>query len=221
MKKHRIEIIVPYLQQNIIPFINHVVTTATTNGVQVCLENTKLIKACDDCDTAHGLFADVPHPVLKVACDNPFNVWFPTLVHESCHMDQWIEQIPMWNESYVMGIDANDILDLWTNHKIELTPDQRNVVIKSIRDIEVDCERRAIDKVNKFDLPINVEEYIKKANAYAYYYTVLGETRAWPCEHEAYEIEEIWTKMPESYQDSYDVLPDNIREAFRVVLPQL
>ena len=45
--------------------------------------------------------------------------------------------------------------------------------MKVAREVERDCELRAIKCINKFLLPIDIDIYIKKAGGYLYFYTTI------------------------------------------------
>lgn len=222
MKKHIIEIDKTALPQSVIPFYDYCIDLATIYKVQVRLLDKRVIKICDGGDSVYGFFAEVPFAQLNVACKNSFDLWFPVMVHESCHMEQCYDNVPVWRDGFIMDTDASSLLDLWLLHKIELTKEQCRDIVARTRDVEVDCERRVIEKIKEFNLPIDPIEYTQKANAYAYFYTVIQETREWPeNEKESYEIKEIWSRMPKDFNNDYSVVTGEVRDAFRSIFPNL
>src|SRR5688572_14536815 len=44
-----------------------------------------------------GFFQEEPERILAVALGHPD--WFEVLIHESCHMDQWLEKSSVWKNS--------------------------------------------------------------------------------------------------------------------------
>jgi len=93
--------------------------------------------------------------------------WFPVLMHESSHMDQYIENDPTWVNNLGLEqtdkwIDGDDGVDL-------------NIISEEIRtsmDVEINCEKRTIEKIKKFNLEdiLDIDEYIQKSNAYILFY---------------------------------------------------
>lgn len=147
---------------------------------------------------------------FAVAVGRSHRFWLNTFVHESCHMDQWIEQIPIWNQE-VNGQDPLDLLDLWLQNKIELEQSTLNDIFDIVTEIELDCEIRSVEKIKQWNLPIKLDTYIKKSNAYIWSYRLLQTTRTW--DHTgAYEFPEVWRKMPRHFNNDYSCLPDNISQ---------
>ena len=56
--------------------------------------------------------------------------WVGILVHESCHLDQFLEKIPLWDEYQSRG-------------------NSREERIKLTLKLEIDCERRALKKIKR------------------------------------------------------------------------
>lgn len=152
----------------------------------------------------NGIFADTPIPQLLVAGNKPQEQWLATLAHEICHLLQWVEQSPVWLNTKNQNIDKMDMLSLWLDHHVELNDTQLTNYITSIRDVELDCEKRAVSLIIEFDLPIDTKQYIQKANAYVLFYNHLMETRQWyTIGNEPYNNPDIWTHMPPVWLASY------------------
>ena len=47
------------------------------------------------------------------------------------------------------------------------------------RDLELDNEKRAVRMIRKWKLSVDVDKYIKGANAYIHFYNWMGYTRRW------------------------------------------
>ena len=111
---------------------------------------------------------------IAVATKNDLEFWLGILVHESCHMDQYLEKTKLWAE-----LDPHLIaVDSWIND-----PDYRirnkDEAFRKVVELELDCERRAVRKIKEYSLPISVKEYIKGANSYLFAYGVAKKTREW------------------------------------------
>lgn len=164
--------------------------------------------------TCNGLF-DGFDGRLSVACLKNINEWIHIFAHESCHKDQYIEQIPVWKKNIKLDGDYHDpnaLLHEWLEHKRELNSRQLHEVMIAVSQIELDCEIRTAKKIDKFYLPINLKEYIQKANAYIYLYLVIKQTRLWYQQGKSpFNIPAIWTKMPTHFDNDYTRLPTKVK----------
>jgi hypothetical protein len=149
-----------------------------------------------------GFFNEEPNPKIVVATNKPLEQWLPIFVHESCHKDQFIEKDPVWSAKIKKHFDANSIFDQWINHACELNPRQLSQIIRQIIALELDCEQRAVQKIQQYNLPIDINEYTQKANAYIWQHRVIQKTRSWG-EDTVYESKELWQQMPVDFCDSY------------------
>lgn len=142
--------------------------------------------------------------------------WVPIMVHETCHRDQYTEQDPVWNKTMDIGGEDHDpitVLHDWLNHKVELRPRKLREMLVGALAVELDCEQRSAKKIDQFYLPINLKEYIQKANAYIYFYLSLEHTRAWyPKGKSPFYLPEVWTKMPTDFDNDYTKLPKKIKD---------
>lgn len=153
---------------------------------------------------------------LACAIGQPFEQWIQVFLHESCHMDQYIEDSDTWNDTMITPtIEAGDVMQMWIDGLVELTAQQKENIIGRARDVELDCEKRSVEKIKKYNLPIDIDEYIQKANAYVLFYNVIKVTRSWyKTDREPYNLEEVWRKMPTHFDLHYTVLSDDIRQVF-------
>jgi hypothetical protein len=118
--------------------------------------------------------------------------WLDVLVHESCHMDQYLEGYKYWK----CGDSSLLIIDAWLTgkkktHK-ELVKATKNVIM-----LELDCERRTVQKMKKYKIPFNASLYTQKANSYLFgYWATLRDRKWYPF---PYEKKEIYSKMPKTF----------------------
>lgn len=135
--------------------------------------------------------------------------WVSTLLHESCHMDQFLQK----SKYYVSDIIGLDVVEGW----IAKQDMSENKLLKGFYNtigLELDCEKRTVRKIKKYKLPINIEKYIQEANAYlfAYVYSLLS--RKW---YEApYEKKNIVEHMPTKFLtiDKYFIEYKNYRKFY-------
>lgn len=188
--------------------------TARQNNVEIIFENTLTIDYPVGNLPVSGYFVDYGGAKLGVAMGKPVEDWIMVLLHESSHMDQWIEKSSYWTNSFINGRESVDYIDEWCSGK-EFSEEQLDDFIKRSQDIEWDCEKRTIRKANKYNLPINEKEEIQKANSYILFYKMLKFTRKWSLPGKApYSVKEVWSLMPENFDMDYNNIPENIKEAY-------
>lgn len=163
-----------------------------------------------------GYFVENPRPTLAVATGKPFEDWIPILVHEGCHMDQWREGALAWTQNIMSdGQEAVDWLDAWCAGKRELSSEDLALAIARAKQVELDCERRVVEKIKRFGLPLDIPTYIQRANAYVQFYEHVGKTRAWnPPGKAPYQVEEVWRQSPVFFVDQPTPAMEQAFEAF-------
>lgn len=180
--------------------IKHNITTIFLKQKNVLLGNIE----------CSGYFDDEKR-LIAVAMDHPEDFWFSILIHEYMHMKQWIENSPLW-----IDMDgADDDMDEWLGGK-DFSPEELARMINSVQAIEADCERRSLDFIKEHNITqIDPIEYAKKANSYVYFYCLIAERRKfYDSDKKPYMIEEVWSQMPDHFDNDYTILPDNYRELF-------
>jgi hypothetical protein len=161
-----------------------------------------------------GYFIDNGHPELGVAIGKPVEAWSAILAHESSHMDQWLENSKYWTGNYIDGKEAVDYLDEWISGK-EFTSEEVQRFVDAAIGVEWDCERRTVEKIKEYKLPLNSIEETQKANSYILFYTMLKETRKWNKPGQApYLIKKVWSQMPKTFDMDYSIVPDSLRELY-------
>jgi hypothetical protein len=92
--------------------------------------------------------------------------WMEIFVHESCHLDQYLEKSPLWNHPLVKDFNIFDA-DL-----LKHCPDKAEKAFWVWCELEIDCDIRVLKKLKKYNLDIDVKKYIQKSNCYhqSYYY---------------------------------------------------
>lgn len=164
------------------------------HGIKLKLINTPTIDYVENKSIQVSGYFDSGASILAVATGKAKNEWLEILIHESCHLDQYLESSPNWMNQDLCDVDVNSILDLWLNKHIELTAKQQKVIFEKIIDCERDCDSRAIEKIKKYNLDsiIDLQRYIQKSNAYHLSYDAVRKLRKWnqPL-RAAYQIEEV------------------------------
>jgi hypothetical protein len=84
------------------------------------------------------------------------------------------------------------------------------------RDLELDNEIRSVSLINKFKLPIDKKQYIKKANTYIYFYNWMMISKRWcKSNNSPYNNKRLMDVMPSHFKNDYTVLPGHIEQIFR------
>lgn len=187
-----------------------------SNGVVYDFPNTNKVSypGFEDMKVS-GFFDDNPRPILACAIGKPDEQWAQILIHESCHMDQWIQGSEFWKKIRSGKIYSDLVMDKWLSGKefdVEVVEDS----IRNMLALELDCEKRSAQKILKMNLPIDVEKYIKGANSYLYFYPIMLKTRKW-CDVAPYEVDEIMDMMPSEYLDieEYYNFSDDLLEIYK------
>jgi hypothetical protein len=174
-------------------FVFDVIESAKENKVKIILDPNKVDFGEGE---VSGLF-DSDALELTVCTNKPVEEWVSILVHESCHMDQHAEDAPAWINLDIKGHDSCTLLDMWLGNIIDLNNDQLTNVINRVLEMELDCEKRSVEKIKRYKLPLDVKEYVQKANAYMYFYRALMRTRKWTDKEKSpYSVEKVWKQMP-------------------------
>lgn len=191
-------------------FVRRELKKCRDNGISIYMPSC--INISDyGCDCS-GYFNDSPLK-FAVGVKGSYRRWLPTFVHESCHMDQWLEQDPVWTRR-INRYKPLNLFDYWLSGKIELDKELRRDMIDCVLNIELDCEKRSVDKIIRYNLPISLDTYIRKGNAYVWSYRIMQRTRNWKYSA-AHSYPAIWRAMPTVFGDDYSRVPGEIKEAFR------
>lgn len=172
-------------------FIGVAIHHLITKQVSIHLIPEKRIEECN------GYF-DQGVPVLKVATGKPEQEWLPIFVHEYCHFIQWQNKEFKDEDT---GINW-ELWDDWSFGKQEVKREIIVPMLYSIRDVELDCDRKALELIKQYDLPIDQMDYIRRANAYALFYNVVAKKAepngtGWWYKTAPYEVQEILDIVPD------------------------
>lgn len=110
------------------------------------------------------------NPIIKIAKGGPENEWIGILVHEYCHFLQWKDDIKVWKK---FSDNCATFDDLMLNPK-----KYKNEIIDLIA-LELDCEKKAV-RILKANQLLDIEDYIKSANAILLKYAYLYHYNKWP-----------------------------------------
>lgn len=136
-------------------------------------------------------YFDSGERTIAIAKKNPG--WLSILVHESAHLEQYLEKCEVWETENELG---NNIIDAWLLGE-EFDRRKLKKALRNIIALELDCEKRSIKKIAEYDLPINHTTYIQKANTYLLYHHRMFEKRSW--EQAVYNKPLIASYMPDKF----------------------
>lgn len=208
---HQIDIILSDLPENVCAFVCNEIKKCEQLDFEVLMPN-KMFVHCGTLKT-NGYF-DQPRKQLAVAVGKPMEQWLDTFVHESCHKDQYVEHSKLWGQT-VRGCDPFTVVEMWLNEVVELKELPKYQMIMSMLRLELDCEKRAVKKIRKNKLPINIKTYTQKANSYVYFYHILAEMRKWyTIGYEPYNVAEVWQAMPTTFKNDYTEIPAELRALY-------
>jgi len=180
-------------------FIGYAIAECASKGISVHFEAKKFVNA--DNTRCSGYF-DEDGKVLMVASRKAQRDFLPVFVHEFCHFQQWIEKDPIF-----MNASENTELDqdmwVWLDGK-DIPKTRVNRSLKAYQKLELDCEKRVVQHIKDFGLSIIEDEYIKMANVYVLFYSLLSKTRKW------------YVKPPYHSSKLLKIIPDKFITSFRL-----
>lgn len=154
---------------------------------------------------------------LAVAIKRPFDIWFPVLVHEYCHLLQWLDEEPAYKDCAIgeQG-DAGTFVDYWFEKQIDLDEQKRKDYFRKVRLMELNNERRAVDIIKIWNLPVDLNEYIRSAAAYVYFYLAAEKFQTWyHAELCMFEDRELLDLMPyDSLDGDFEQLTPEMEKVF-------
>jgi hypothetical protein len=171
-------------------FIADLVIECAEKGISVILQNTDGVDLCGT--TCSGYF-DPENKKLVTSMATGIDEWFPILLHEYSHMQQWLDDPVKFDE--LNKFDT--VLSKWVAGTLELGAEDIKKYFADAMYLEGDCEKRTVELIKRRSIGINIEEYSQKAMAYVNMYHVLPNVRKWPHPTKApYRLEKVWGLFP-------------------------
>jgi hypothetical protein len=172
-------------------------------GVKIDFHLTRHVRV-DSKTLCDGYFAS-REGVIVVAINCSKSSWLPVLIHEFCHMQQWLENTKSWK--LVERLDSHSKVFEWLDGKDVSKIDKH---LSAIRDLELDCEKRTVKLMKKWKLPVNTRLYVREANAYIQLYNWMKEYRHWP--NSAWS-RKLLNKFPSTFRMDYTEITPYHKEA--------
>jgi len=196
-------------------FIEDLKIYTKENNIKLILSPEKGVQFSEGGILCNGYFDDITS-TLACALGKDVSQWLVILLHESCHMDQWVEKVPEWTENVGM-----DNIEKWLNGDDSVNMNNIDNEIRTSIIVEVDCEKRTVEKIKKYGLDsiINIDEYIQKSNAYVLFYLWMRKNRKWyTIGKEPYNIPDVVDIMPKTFDIDYTILDSNIEKTYDAYL---
>ncbi len=153
---------------------------------------------------------------MAISIGKPVEKWLDTLVHESCHFDQWVQNCKTWRDMIAIKPDACTQLFEWVFDERKLSKEKVMKMACIMRDLELDCERRSVEKIKKYKLPIDTKEYCQKAGAYVMFYNYIVKYKKWyKIGKEPYNNKKIKVLMPTNLNGKYDKLTPKLEKLYK------
>ena len=133
--------------------------------------------------------------------------WLGTLAHEYAHFRQWVDG----DKSYLRSGKATQMIDKWFAGK-EYAERDLTRAFQVVRTMERDAERRSVEMITKYNLPVNLDLYIKRANCYIYAHFIMERYRKfWAFKRDPFYSRKVLAIMPNHFRrKSHETLPPEI-----------
>jgi len=193
-------------------FIDHLKEVAEQNNIKLFLSPEKGVPLGEGSNILCNGYFDGENRVLACAMGKDISYWLLIILHESSHMDQFLENDPNWTGN--LGLVQTDE---WLAGSEDVDLGVIREEIRTSINLELDCERRTIEKIKKWSLDkiVDITEYIQKGNAYILFYLWMEKNRSWyTIGKEPYNIDEIVSVMPKTFDIDYTKLDPKIEEVF-------
>jgi hypothetical protein len=190
-------------------FIDSVISFCLIHSLELEVSETKYVYIFGT--ECAGSFS-ARNDTLSIAVGEPFEDWFPVLVHEFCHANQYIDNRDQFR---IMDISSDRVFE-WTNGK-DFTDQELDQAFADTTWLESDCEARAVKAIAAHRLTHLIEpnEYAQKGNAYAQFYQYLRKTRVWYVLGQCpYKLPEVWSLFPTEVFVGTMPLTDEQTQAF-------
>jgi hypothetical protein len=192
-------------------FIQFVKDECKRLGVKTHIKDVKYVKLSPTIKCS-GYFDEadpVKGAILAASMGKPDGL--EILVHEYCHLTQWQDGFHLWKKAG----RALPVIDEWLEGKYK-RPETLNRAFEIAIGLERDNEMRSVRMINEWGLNIDVDRYIKRANAYLMFYNWLRQTRKWSKPNNTpYSNKRIVAAMPANFKLDYSKLPKRFETIYR------
>lgn len=146
-------------------FLSEIRKELEDSGYSLELIDSETVSVPNTSGSCSGFFDD-NLKLIRVATRLPLDIWTGVLVHEFCHFRQIKESSPCTVGYVINGRAADEYIDAWFDKREEFSASELSHFFELVKALELDCERRSVELIEKYDLPIDVAYYIQMSNAY-------------------------------------------------------
>ena len=194
------------ITKNIKEFVEHVKRHCKEVGIKCDIRPVKYLVLSGNIRCS-GYFCE---ETMRLVVAGKNKDWLGILAHEYAHLTQWQDKSTnIWN----IGSTGVTHLDDWLGGK------KIRSIKKAIewsRDLELDNEKRTVKLIKKWKLPIDLNDYIKKANAYIQFYNWLRYSKRWSSPGKApYGNKAIYEAMPANFRMNYNKMSDKYLKLYK------
>ena len=189
-------------------FVRWVKKQCRKHGVKCKLKNVSYLRLSGNIRCS-GYFDDATSdsPTLVVAMNR--RDWVEILVHEYCHLTQWLDQESIWTKAG----DSLPLIDEWLSG-VEVPDIEKHLGVA--RDLELDNEKRTVALIEKWGLNVDTKMYIKKANAYIQFYNYMYYSRKWSKPgNSPYTNKTIIDAMPDTFRMRYSDISKRLIKLYK------
>ena len=193
-------------------FIQYVRRHLKEHGGKLIIGRGSNINGGDGCRCS-GTYGE---RIIRVAGKN--SCFLEVLVHEYCH---FLQDLEVHKSTLLADEKAGEIMFGWLTGEKQNKQDVEKAFSR-IRIMERDCEKRSVHLIKKFNLPINIESYIQKANCYIYLHYIMRERRSWNCLPglNPMKSNKVLKLMPKTFKAKSDkIIPENIHQMLLKFFP--
>jgi hypothetical protein len=117
---------------------------------------------------------------------------FETLIHEYNHFLQWKNRPDFWKKCD----GFNNLFLAWKEgYYCDITKNKLTRAFNKAIELERDCELNSVKCIKKYELDVDLKNYIKEANSYLFSYHFVKNHRDWP--KSSIYTKQIISEMPE------------------------
>lgn len=182
-------------------FLDWVYALADERGVSIQVMNSNSISA--DGIPCSGYF-DPGSRSLRVAAGSavPRERWLSVLIHEAAHLVQWTRKTRSWTACRLNGRDVTAVVDGYLQRpSARFAKSTIDEAFRRVVAMELEAERMAARMIVRHNLPIDLDTYVRKANAYLTFYRWSRQNRLWYSRgRPPYKFRAIWSKMPADFR---------------------
>jgi hypothetical protein len=194
------------LTKNIKDFIEHVKGHCKKVGIKCDIRPVKYLVLSGNIRCS-GYFCE---ETMRLVVAGNSKDWLSILVHEYAHLTQWQDKN---SNIWKTGSTGVTDLDNWLGGK-KIRSIKK--AIEQSRDLELDNEKRSVKLIKKWKLPIDLNDYIKKANAYVQFYNYMRYSRKWSKPGNApYSNKSIYEAMPSNFRMNYKKMSDKYLKLYK------